>query len=129
MKRAIAFLAIFAVAAVLLGLAPPVGATSAGPVVVRVYAFPSPGTYPHVHGATVPMRLVTTTTTSTRAFSVNLQGLGTGTTNLVAVGLSGGAIVGQYFFSASDDGTYVHTFPAIAHVSTTVVKPALADAG
>jgi hypothetical protein len=119
--------AVFALAAVPLASGAPAGATSARPIAVRVYAFPSPDSYPHAHGATVPMRLVATATTSDRTFSVELQGLGGRTTNLVAVGLSGGAIVDQYFFSATHDGTYVRIFPAIAHVSTTTRAPELAD--
>jgi hypothetical protein len=63
------------------------------------------------------------------ADSVSLRGLPAGTTNLVAIGLSGGSIVDQYFFSASRAGTYTRTFPAIAHVSTTVVNRALARPG
>jgi hypothetical protein len=36
------------------------------------------------------------------------------TTNLVAIGLSGGSIVDQHFFSASRAGKYTGAFPDIA---------------
>jgi hypothetical protein len=96
------------------------------PVNVQVYAFPSPKAYPHVSGAKVPMIPVASTATTGRTFSVSLSGLPKGTTNLVAIGLSGGSIVDESFFSASRAGKYTGVFPDIAHVSTTVVDRALA---
>jgi hypothetical protein len=107
----------------------PASAASTTPETVRVYAFPAPDTYPHVHGAKVPMIPVGSTTMTdmtSKTFSVSLSGLPAGTTNVVAIGLSGDSIVGQDFFPATKAGTYTRTFPAIGKVSTTTINPAAA---
>ena len=126
MRRVIALAALAALAAGTTIAASSVSSAAVKSVDVQVFAFPSSTAYPHVHGAKVPMTLVASTATTGRTFSVSLRGLPNRTTNLVALGLSGGAIVDESFFSVSRAGMYTGTFPDIAHVSTTVVDRALA---
>lgn len=64
---------------------------------VQVFAFSSSKAYPHVHGAKMPMIPVASTATTGRTFSVSLSGLPNRTTNLLAIGLSGGVIVDESF--------------------------------
>lgn len=129
MRRSIVLMSILALAAGFLASASSASSAGVGAVAVRIYAFPAPNTYPHVHGATVPLTLVGATTTTSRAFSVSLAGLPNRTTNFVAIGLAGGSIADQYFFSENRAGTYTMSFPNIAHVSTTVTNRALAHPG
>lgn len=129
MRRAIVLMGILALAAGFLASTSTASSAGVRPVVVRVYAFPAPNAYPHVHGAKVPLTLVATTTTTSRAFSVSLRALPNRTTNLVAIGLSGGSIADQYFFSENRAGAYTMSFPDIANVSTTVANRSLARPG
>ena len=126
MRRVIVLTALAALAAGASIAASSVSSAAVKSVNVQVFAFPSSKAYPHVHGAKVPMTLVASTATTGRTFSVSLSGLPNRTTNLVAIGLSGGSIVDESFFSVSRAGIYVGTFPDIAHVSTTVVDRSLA---
>jgi hypothetical protein len=126
MRRAIVLMGILALAAGFLASASSASSAGVKSVVVRVYAFPAPNAYPHVHGATVPLTLVATTTTTSRAFSVSLSGRPNRTTDFVAIGLSGGSIADQYFFSERRAGAYTMSFPDIKNVSTTVTNRALA---
>jgi len=114
----------------------PTTSSESAAVTVQVYAFPAPNTYAHVHGTKIPMILVGTTTMpdiTDKTFSISLN-VPAGTTNLDAIGLSGGSIIDEDFFPAASARTasagtagvktYTLTFPANPDVSTTVVNAA-----